>query len=66
MPGRYLVSSLLASGPRGPDGAVSDPTVADFEVSPDGRAHTGIVSLDYNVELRLEPNEAVTSERDAG
>jgi ABC-2 type transport system ATP-binding protein len=55
-PGHYVVSSRIFSGPRGPTGAVSDPTVADFAVSPDGGMHMGIVSLDYSVELRLEPN----------
>jgi ABC-2 type transport system ATP-binding protein len=51
-PGRYLVSSVLVAGPRGPEGAISDPAVADFEVPPNGRGETGLVSLDYSVHVR--------------
>jgi ABC-2 type transport system ATP-binding protein len=57
VPGRYLVSSVLAAGPRGPEGAISDAAVADFVVTPNGRGDTGLVSLDYSVHVRPAPNE---------
>jgi ABC-type polysaccharide/polyol phosphate transport system ATPase subunit len=55
-PGRYLVTSVIASGPHGPDGAITEAAVADFEVVSNGRGDTGLVSLDYDVHIARAPS----------
>jgi ABC-type polysaccharide/polyol phosphate transport system ATPase subunit len=50
-PGHYLVSCVLAAGPASSDSGFSDPAAAEFEVRPDGRSDSGLVSLDYEVSV---------------
>jgi ABC-2 type transport system ATP-binding protein len=53
-PGRYVVGCVLAAESTGPEAALSDPAYVEFEVGPDGRGDSGLVSLDYEIRIRRE------------
>jgi ABC-2 type transport system ATP-binding protein len=57
-PGRYVVGCVLAAESTGPESALSEPAYVEFVVGPDGRADSGLVSLDYEVRIRREARRA--------
>jgi ABC-2 type transport system ATP-binding protein len=53
-PGRYIAGCVLAARSRGPETGLSEPASVEFEVRPDGSADSGLVSLDYEIQIRRE------------
>jgi ABC-2 type transport system ATP-binding protein len=53
-PGRYIAGCVLAAKSRGPETGLSAPASVEFEVRPDGSADSGLVSLDYEIQIGRE------------
>jgi ABC-type polysaccharide/polyol phosphate transport system ATPase subunit len=54
-PGRYIASCAIAVGAPGPGERFSDPAGVGFHVIADGNGQTGLVQLDYSVEVGKDP-----------